>query len=321
MKMWRTAGGVLAAVLALAGCGATAAASDGRPRVLAAFYPYYFAAQRVGGGDVTVGLLTPPGLEPHDLELSPRQVAAIGRADLVVYQRGFQPSVDDAVRLERPAHELDVNAVLGRAPGGAEVRDTVSSGRAEAEEAEGPAAPPADLLADPHVWLDPRAMAGVARSVADALAEADPGHAAAYRDRAGALAAALAALDTDLAAGLAGCPRRDLVTNHAAFGHLAARYGLTQTAVNGLTPDAEPSPRRLAALVTLVRERGVATVFTETLASPRVAETLARDAGVRTATLDPLEGLAAGATGDYLSVMRANLAALRDGLGCAGGAR
>jgi zinc transport system substrate-binding protein len=317
---------VAACLLASAGCsgrGDEAAADPGRPTVLAAFYPYYFAAQRVGGPDVTVELITEPGVEPHDLELSPRQVAAIGRADLVIYQKAFQPAVDDAVRLDHPRAVLDVNEALDRAAAAEPLaHDTLSSGRAAVDEAAqaAAAAPTGDLAADPHVWLDPRAMERIAAGVAEALARTDPSHAEGYRARAADLTADLKGLDRDFAAGLASCPRHEIVTNHAAFGHLAARYGLTQIAVSGLTPELEPSPRRLAALVGVIRDRGVGTVFTETLASTRVADTLAREGGARMRTLDPLEGLQRDATGDYLSVMRDNLTALRDGLGCAPGA-
>jgi zinc transport system substrate-binding protein len=262
--------------------------AHGRPVVLGAFYPYYWAAGRLAGGDLAVGLITAAGAEPHDLELSPRQVAAIGRADLVVYERRFQPALDDAVRIAPPREALDVRAVLS------DSTDAV----------------------DPHVWLDPVAMQRIVAAVGDALARLDPARAAAIRARQADTVADLQALDRDYAEGLRGCASTRIVTNHEAFGHLARRYGLTQIGVTGLDPEAEPSPRRLADLVSLIRRNNVRTVFTETLASPRVADTLAREAGVATATLDPLEGLAPGTPGDYLSIMRRNLSALQRGLNC-----
>jgi zinc transport system substrate-binding protein len=107
------------------------------------------------------------------------------------------------------------------------------------------------------------------------------------------------------------------VTSHAAFGYLAQRYGLQMIAISGLTPDAEPSPQRLSELESLVRKDGITTIFSEVLASPALAETLAREAGVKTAVLDPLEGLSDGDSHrNYLTVMRANLAALREANGC-----
>jgi zinc transport system substrate-binding protein len=281
---------LLALPALLAGCGPARIGPDpaGRPEALAAFYPYYWAATRLAGNDVAVGLITAAGAEPHDLELSPRQVAAIGRADLVIYQRRFQPALDDAVRIAPPAVTLDVRGVLND---------------------------PTDAV-DPHVWLDPVAMQHIVTAVGDALTRLDPARTPDIRIRTDATIADLQALDRDYADGLRGCTDREIVTNHEAFGHLARRYGLTQVGVTGLNPDAEPSPRRMADRVALIRRDGVHTVFTETLASPRVADTLAREAGVRTAALDPLEGLAPNTPGDYLSIMRTNLTALQRGLNC-----
>ena len=257
-------------------------------RVVAGFYPLAEAARRVGGDRVAVDNLTPAGAEPHDIELSPRQVDRLEDADLVLYLGGgFQPPVETVARRRG---DRGVDLLAGLASGD-----------------------------DPHVWLDPTRMAAVVDRVQEALARVDPAGAAGYRSRADALRADLAALDAELSAGLADCPRRLLVTSHAAFGYLAARYGLEQEAVSGLSPEAEPDPRRLAQLADLVRSRGVTTVFTETLVAPDVAETLAREAGATTAVLDPLESLseeAAAGGADYFSVMRDNLRALRAALGC-----
>jgi zinc transport system substrate-binding protein len=174
---------------------------------------------------------------------------------------------------------------------------------------------------DPHVWLDPVRYREVVDAVADALAEADPDRARAYRRNAARLDRELRALDADFETGLADCRSRTVLTAHDAFGWLAARYDLDQHGVAGIEPDAEPDPDRLADLADLAEREGVTTVFTETLVSPRVARTLAREAGgLRTAVLDPLEGLddeRVEAGDDYVSVMRDNLAALQEALGCA----
>ena len=121
-------------------------------------------------------------------------------------------------------------------------------------------------------------------------------------------------LDADYATGLASCASTDLVTSHAAFGYLAERYGLTQRGITGLRPEDEPSPGALAEIADFVTAHDVRTIYSETLVSPAVAKTLARETGVRTAVLDPIEGLDdASAGADYLAVMRTNLATLRDG--------
>jgi len=293
---------LVAVVFAMAGCGAASdegGSADGRIEVVAAFYPLFEAAERVGGDRVTVHNLTPAGTEPHDLELSSRQVDRIEDADVVLYfGRGFQPALERAAERSGGAKVelLDAAGDLLAAPGGDD-----------------------DLESDPHVWLDPTLQRGIVEQVAAALTEADPANRSTYEANAAEYSRELDQLDQSYSSGLAQCDRRVLVTSHAAFGYLARRYSLTQEAITGLEPDAEPNPRRMAELADKVRGGGTTTIFYETLVSPRVAESLAREAGVQTAVLDPLEGLSdddlrAGKT--YVSVMKDNLGALRLALGC-----
>jgi zinc transport system substrate-binding protein len=238
-----------------------------------------------------VANLTPPGAEPHDLELGPRQVAAVGEADLVVYLAGFQPAVDEAVRQEASGTSLDVTPAAA----------LVEVGGAS----------------DPHFWLDPLRLADVGDSVAARLGEVDPSRAQDFADGAADVRAELEALDAEMQEGLAGCEGTDLVTSHTAFGYLASRYGMEQVGITGLSPESEPSPRALADVAAHVAANDVRTIYSETLVSPAVAETLARETGARTAVLDPLEGLSSGSAGeDYLAVMRSNLAVLQEGQPC-----
>ncbi|MFC4051135.1 metal ABC transporter substrate-binding protein [Actinomadura syzygii] len=303
-----------AAALALAGLAAgTAACADagadvppGKTVVVASFYPVAWLAERVGGGDVVVRTLTEPGAEPHDLELTARQVASVEDADQTVYVKGVQPAVDDAVKGHAKGRSLDAASLVETLPPPGETDD------AEAHDGVRHAESPYD----PHVWLDPSRMAAVATALGERLAAADPAHAAGYRSRAGGAAAALGALDRAFRDGLRTCARRDIVTAHAAFGYLADRYGLRQIPVAGVDPASEPSPRRMAALTRRVAASGATTIFTETLVSPKVARSLAREAGVRTAVLDPAEGVADGADADYLTIMQGNLRALRPALEC-----
>jgi zinc transport system substrate-binding protein len=281
---------VPATLAALAGCGAPASAGTRLP-IVAAFYPLQFLSESIGGDRVQVVNLTKPGAEPHDVELSPRQVARIVDARLAVYLHGFQPAVDDAIKQNAQDQGYDVSTAVPLL-----------------DSAEGHGT-------DPHVWLDPIRLAAIGDGVADRLARADPSHAAAYRDRAGRLHQRLTELDAEFQAGLATCARHELVTGHAAFHYLADRYHLTQIGITGVDPEAEPSPRRLAEVAAEARAHGTTTIFFETLVSPKVAETIAREAGATTAVLDPLEGLT-DPDADYFSVMRANLAALTTALGC-----
>ena len=245
--------------------------------VVAAFYPLAWAAERIGADPGSVVNLTRPGAEPHDVELSPREREAIRNAAFVLYLgSGFQPAVEDAVA-DRDGPSLDV------LPRGA---------------------------SDPHVWLDPVEFASIVEEIGRALDRPDAGR---------ELAAEVRALDAEYRKGLEACARRTLVTTHAAFGRLAARYGLNELSLTGRSPEAEPGPRELERLVAEVRDSSATVVFSEPLVSDRLAKTVAREAGVDVAVLDPIEGLSEAQLHvgeDYLSVMRQNLATLREALGC-----
>ena len=300
---------ILAFLLAvsLAACGGGSAEDEpGDLVVVASFYPLAEAARRVGGPDVTIHNLTPPGVEPHDLELAPDDLELILTADVVLYVGArFQPAVEDAI--------ADVE---GRAVDVLEGIRTLEPPEGGGGEHEGEA----EVTADPHVWLDPILYAQIVDHVADVFAAVSPQRAHVVRENAQEFEAELRSLDEDYRAGLENCDGSPLVVNHAAFGYLAAAYGLVQQPISGISPEAEVDPARLAELRELVEREGVTTIFTEELASPEVAETLAAEAGVRTAVLNPLEGLTeeqVDAGEDYLSVMRQNLMVLKDGLGCA----
>jgi zinc transport system substrate-binding protein len=280
-------------------CARNQTSSGGRPVVVTSFYPLEFAARQVGGARFDVLDLTPPGVEPHDLELSPDQVDELLSADVVLYLgEGFQPAVEDAVR-SRGGDQVTVD--LLRAFG-----STLRPG-AEGEPV------------DPHVWLDPVLMERIVSQTRAALSRAEPSRRAEFARNAARLQTRLSALDRAYRAGLTGCQRDVIVTSHAAFGYLGSRYGLRQEPISGISPEAEPDPKRLAEIEDLVRRDHITTIFTEELVSPRVAETIARETGVRTEVLSPLESLTPAeqqAGDDYLSVMRANLAKLRAALGC-----
>jgi zinc transport system substrate-binding protein len=277
------------------------AAARSKVDVVAAFYPVAYAVERVGGGRVDVTNLTPAGAEPHDLELSPKQIDEILDARLVVVLgHGFQPAV------ERAADQRDGTTVtlFDELPQGAGKRTTRAGGAGSL---------------DPHVWLDPVSMRAIVDRVRAALAKADPSGRAVYGRNAAAFEAELAALDRRYRSGLGNCTRDLIVTSHEAFGHLADRYGLREEGVAGLGPDAEPDAKRIAQLADLAKREDVTVVFTETLLSPRLARTLAQEVGVGTETLDPLEGLTdaqVARSATYTSVMDANLAKLERALGC-----
>lgn len=290
----------LGILLALAACqGPADGSDDGRLSVVASFYPVAFAAERIGGGCVEVTDLTPPGVEPHDLELTPDGVAAIASADVVLYLGGgFQPGVEDAIG-EAEGTTVDLLASVPTIPNAEEEEDAPA--------------------VDPHVWLDPARFATIASEVEAALAEAGAEASCDVEGRALELQTELEALDERFRDGLADCELDVFVTSHAAFGYLADAYGLRQAAIAGLEPETEPNPRRLAEIAELVRREHVEVIFTEELVAPDVAETVARETGARTDVLATIEGLTdeeRSSGDDYLRLMERNLGALRDALRC-----
>lgn len=305
------AASALALSASLAACGAlsnnaesgsssSAAASDGRPTVVTSFYPIAYLAQQIAGEHMNVTSVTPTNVEPHDFELSPKDVTDLGKASAVLYVSGFQPSLDDALsQVSGPAVTDLASAV--------KLTDTSSATSGESEDHD-------HGSLDPHFWLDPTRMKAAATAVAEALAKVDPERASEYQQKAEALGSELDSLDESYSAGTQQCERHTFVTSHAAFGYLAQRYNLTQASVSGLDPEAEPSPAKIAEIRELVRNTGTTTIFTEELVSPATAQALATETGTSTAVLSTLESQPA--EGDYTSAMRANLEALRTALAC-----
>lgn len=304
---------------ACSGVGSGTAASDAQPgqlKIVTAFYPFQFISERVAGSHAQVESLTQPGAEPHDLELTPRQVADLSTADFVVYEKTFQAAADEAVAHSGNDHVLDTTSVVPLQPLAsgddheAESTETPAQGTEEGPDHE-------ESAMDPHVWLDPTNVATIAAAVATQLSTIDPEHAADYAANAKALQADLTTLDESFTTGLASCERTKFITSHTAFGYLAKRYGLDQIGISGLSPEAEPSPSRIAEVQGEAKEHGVTTIFYETLVSPAVAQSMADDLGLKTDVLDPIEGITDASKGqDYLAIMKANLAALKTANSC-----
>lgn len=302
----------LGGLLLSAACGVSTAdqthgADSGRLTIVASFYPFQFIAEGVAGDHAHVSNLTQPGAEPHDLELTPRQVASIGDADLVIYEHSFQAAVDQAVQQSENPHAFDTSTAVPLEDIGTTSEEggtTLGGGNT-------------DRFLDPHVWLDPVNVETIASALAGKLSELDPANAADYAANAATLKTRLGTLDAEFRTGLATCQRKEFITQHAAFGYLARRYGLTQIAIGGLSPDTEPSPSRIAEVQKQATALGVTTIFYETLVSPAVAQAIAGDLHLKTDVLDPIEGITPQSRGqDYVAVMRANLASVKAANGC-----
>jgi zinc transport system substrate-binding protein len=248
--------------------------------ILVAIAPIAELANAIKGPGTTVKTLVGSGVEPHDLELTAEQIADVEDADLVVYLRGMIPQLDKAVA-NRTGPSIDLLTSIA----------TLRVGG----------------VADPHVWLDPSNMRTMSDALAITLVDIDT-------TKHVELVAQLTRLDEEFERGLTTCKRRVFITAHESFGYLAGHYRLTQIAVSGLSPEAEPNPNRFAELTDIIKRTGSTTVFAEHELNNDVADALAREAGVKVAMLSPMETMPKGST--YASIMRANLAALRTALEC-----
>lgn len=277
-----------------------------RVSVFASFYPLAFIAEEVGGELVQVTNVTPAGAEPHDFEPTPQDIARISSASLLLGQgAGLDPWVkkladqqaSGTVRIVQMADEIPFDTFIEE----------------EDEEAEDHG----DF--DPHVWLDPVRMQDMVTVVRDELITMDGAHADTYTTQAAVLLNELQQLHNEYTTGLETCALRTIITSHDAFGYLTRRYNIEAIHISGISPEEEPSLQTLGTLTDLIRAEGIQYIFFETLASPRLAETLANETNTQTLVLNPIEGLtdeevAFGET--YMTVMRKNLAALRIALNC-----
>lgn len=313
-----TALGAVCLALSLTACGTTATKGSGRLDVSVSFYPIQYLVEGIGGEHVQVTSVTPGDVEPHDYELSPKEVSDLGKADLITYVKGFQGSLDEAVEKVSGPTVVDLAGSVNLVSH-ADGHHTHDHAEHEHEHGHTDAAghDHADhehTATDPHFWLDPQRMVLAAQAVAAALTQADPEHAADYQAGLAAVTEQLNHLDASYSTGLQTCERRTIVTNHAAFGYLAERYNLSQTSISGVDPESEPSPADLAKVKKVVQETGTTTIFTEERVSEKTAQVVAQETGVTTAVLSPME--VRPQAGDYPAAMEANLSALKTALAC-----
>lgn len=264
-------------------------AQAGKLKVAATFYPLYNFAREVGGDKVQVVNITPAGAEPHDYEPTPRQLVNVQNSGVFIYDGGaMEPWVGKFLPgyrhvAVRASQEIKLNGQ------------------------------------DPHFWLDPVLAQQIVSNIQAGFTKVDPKDGAYFAGRAAAYNNRLVQLDADFKNGLRSCQTRTFVVSHQAFGYMARRYNLDMVAIAGISPDAEPSPAKLAEVSRLVKDEGIKYIFFERLVSPRLAQTIASETGAKTAVLDPIEGISQADQSkgkDYISAQRENLANLRTALAC-----
>lgn len=309
--------GALVLILALTlGCGAKTGtpaqtAPPAKLKVVASVYPVYEFARQVGGDKIDLIQLVPPGAEPHDWEPTAKEIVAIRAARLFFYHGAGFETLDKILTPETLGATKAVAVSQGiPALKPDEDHDHDHGGNDKSAKTH-------DHHTDSHMWLDPLLAQKEVEAIAAALAAADPQNADYYRQNAAGYIRELAKLDQEYQTALAGLPRREIVTSHAAFGYLAARYGLKQLPIMGLSPDSEPTPEKMASVVKFCREHKVKYIFFETIVSPRLAETIARETGAGLLVLNPVENLTpeeAQQGKNYLGIMRDNLVNLKKAL-------
>jgi len=274
--------------------------SSDKIQVTASFYPLYYFASQIGGDKINVTNVTPAGAEPHDYEPTPIDVATIENSKLLILQgTGLEAWGDDIKKNLDPNHTIVVTV-------GQELmtQKVVEDGA---------------TITDPHTWLSPPLASVMADKILAGFITVDPTNTTYYQANEAKLKNDLATLDTEYKNALVNCASKDIVTSHAAFGYLSTTYGLHQVPISGLSPDAEPSPKQLADVADFVKKNKVQYIFFESLVSPKLSETIARETGTKTMVLDPIEGITQEdlAKGDnYFTVMRRNLKNLETVLQC-----
>ena len=285
-------------------------AKDAGLKVTASFYPLAHFAQKAGGQNIAVFMITPSGADSHDFEPTPRDISRIRKSDLFIYNgAGLDPWAE---RIDPTLRESGVQTL-----GMASKFTLLSAEKEDVHDEEGHGH--GESAFDPHIWLDPLMAAQQTALIGEALAAVDPKSAASYQALSSRYAGELKALHEEFSSGLSKCATKEIVVAHDAFGYLGRRYGLNIIAVTGVFSGEEPSPRRIADITKIVRGRSIKYIFFEPLTSPKIARTIANETGAEVLELNPLEGLtkdeeAAGA--DYISIMRNNLANLRKALQC-----
>lgn len=281
-------------------------------KVTASFYPLYFVSQAVAGDKASVTNVVPPGAEAHEYAPTPQDMVRLSESDVVVLHSPFFEGWAQSV-IKNKSERTTIVAVGEGLSDLHPTETTHEDGHHDEHEGE------SGHGHDPHMWLSPNRMQVVAELVANTLAEKDPENAAYYKANRDSLKARFAKLDADYARALSSCKKKEIVVSHQAYGYLASDFGLKQVPIAGLSPEEEPSAVQLAEVARFAKEHQATHIFFETLVSPALAETVAREVGAQVLVLDPVEGLteeAAAQGADYFSLMYANLDNLKIALVC-----
>lgn len=285
-------------------------------KVMTTLFPLQEFAQAVGGDRVQADLLLPPGVEPHNWEPKPSDFGKIAKADVFI---GIGPMMEPwAAKVLKAINNPKLSIV--EASRGLPLLETEEHGPESRSNRPGRGHQGKNW--DPHLWLDFSLDAKIVDSIAEAFSAKDSAHISLYREGAEKYKRKLLALDQAYQQTLSKCRRRQIIVGgHSAFAYLARRYNLEQVALYGISPNAEPTPKKLAAVIESAREHRAKYIFFEVLVNPKLSQVLAREAGIGTLVLQAGPNLTKAQLQEkttFLELMQSNLENLSRGLECHG---
>ena len=281
-------------------------------KVVASFYPFYEIAKEIGGNNTLVISVIPMAVEPHDWEITPQKIHDITEADMIIYNEiGFDSWLGKKEEF-RNSFLVDISKNL----------QLIKLGKQQESENVRHDGQIYDHTSryDPHVWLDPILVKNISKTISNALIKLDPDNTDSYLQNTENFNQQLDTLDSLIKKSLANCKLKDFVTFHDSFHYFANRYGLTQHAVHGLSPEGEILPQQIIKTISLAKDLGIDTIYSEELKDPRLSQTLASEIpNGKVLLLSPIEGIESKEQKkdiDFIDKMEMNLKNLKQGLKC-----
>ncbi len=304
----------------LAACGSNTDSStsdDKKTEIYTSTFATAAIAREIGGNQVNVKMIVPPGADPHSYEPTSKQLTEIAKGDLFLltgttlepYSKKIQESLKGTdvrfIETSKDVTLLESDATLHAH----EEEEHTEDEQAHEEEGHDHG------KYDPHVWLDPVNAKAMARSITVALSKEVPKDKATFEKNLKAFDQQADALDKEFKQAVADGSKKELLVTHAAYGYLAERYGFTQLPIAGISPSDEPSQKQLAALVKEARMHDLKYVAFEETVSPKVARVIQKEIGAKSVTIHNLESVTKSQqNSSYFKLMEENVQTLEQAL-------
>ncbi len=259
-------------------------ASSDKLQVYASIYPIYDFVKKIGADKIDAYNITSAGTEPHDFEITSKDMADLTKADLFIYNGGgMEQYIDNVKKAVKEIKYIEASSNMS---------------------IEG---------LDPHFWISPLKAKKQMENIKNALSEIDSDNADYYNSNYNFYADKLDRLDNSIKDSLSKIKNTNLVVTHPAFGHFCRAYSLNQVAI----ARDEADPKTMSGIIDFIKNNNVKAVFCEDFSSSNLADSIAKETGVKILTLNPIESLSAehiNSGEDYFSVMEKNIISLTNGL-------